>query len=119
MAYLVLAKLVVALHIGFIVFIFAGAYVAVPYRWVIWLHVPAIAYSILITIVGWPCPLTLLEQRLLERAGAPVYSGEFLPHYLWSRFGLTGSEVLVAASLIVVLVAISARPYWLIFRAHS
>jgi hypothetical protein len=97
--------------------VFAGAYVAVSHRWVVSLHVPAIAYAILITIVGWPCPLTILEQRLLERAGAPVYSGEFLPHYVWSRFGLTGSEVSVAVGLIVVLAAVSARPYWLIFRA--
>ena len=119
MAYLVLAKLVVALHFGFVVFIFAGAYVATSYRWVIWLHVPAIAYAIVITIVGWSCPLTVLEQRLLERAGAAVYAGEFLPHYVWSRFGLTGSEISVAVGLIVALIAVSARPYWLIFRAHS
>ena len=119
MAYLVLAKLVVALHIGFVVFIFAGAYVALSYRWVIWFHIPAIAYATLITVVGWSCPLTLLEQRLLQKAGAPVYSGEFLPHYIWSRFGLAGSEMTVAAGLIVALLAVSARPYWLIFRAHS
>ena len=119
MGYLLLAKLVVALHVGFIVFIFAGAYVAVSYRWVIWLHVPAIAYSILITIVGWQCPLTVLEQRLLEEAGAPVYLGEFLPHYLWSRFGLTGSEFSVGVGLVAVLIAASARPYWLIFRMHT
>jgi hypothetical protein len=118
-AYLVLAKLVVALHFGFVVFIFAGAYVAVTHRWVIWLHVPAIAYAILITVVGWSCPLTILEQRLLDKAGAPVYVGEFLPHYVWSRFGLTGAEVSVAVGLIIALVLVSARPYWLIFRQVS
>lgn len=118
MAYLVLAKLVVALHLGFVVFIFLGGHIAVSHRWVVWLHVPAVAYAILITIVGWSCPLTILEQRLLERAGAPVYPGEFLPHYVWSRFGLTGSELVVAAGLIVALLVASARPYWLIFRAH-
>jgi len=118
-AYLLLAKLVVALHFGFVVFIFAGAYVALSQRWVIWLHVPAFAYAILITVVGWSCPLTVLEQRLLERAGAPVYTGEFLPHYVWSRFGLSGAEVSVAVGLIVALLAASARPYWLIFRSVS
>ncbi len=70
----------------------------------------------LITVVGWSCPLTLLEQWLLETGGRPTYVGEFLPHYVWSNFGLTGAEPAVAAGLILALIAANLRPYRAILR---
>jgi len=114
-AALVGARLVVGAHFGFVAFLFFGTLLFERHRWAVFVHAPCLAYAILITVVGWPCPLTHLEQWLLGRAGAPVYSGEFLPHYVWSRFGLTGSELPVAAGLIVALLAANLLPYrsWL------
>jgi hypothetical protein len=118
MAYLASAKLVVGAHFGFLAFVFLGALLFASHRWVVWVHAPCLAYAILITIVGWSCPLTNLEQWLLSRAGAHVYAGEFLPHYVWSRFGLTGSELPIAASLVIGLLAANALPYWSLLRAE-
>jgi len=110
-AYLASAKLVAGAHFGFLAFVFLGALLFESHRWVVWVHGPCLAYAILITIFGWSCPLTQLEQWLLGRAGVPVYSGEFLPHYIWSRFGFTGSELPVAAGLIVALLAANVLQY--------
>ena len=117
MLYLASAKLVVVAHFGFVAFVFLGALLFTSHRWIVWIHGPCLAYAILITIAGWSCPLTHLEQWLLGRAGAPVYSGEFLPHYVWSHFGLTGSELSVGASMVVAVLAANVMQYWSLIRA--
>lgn len=119
MAYLVCAKFVVALHFGFVVFIFLGGLLLGSQRWVAWVHVPAVIYAIFITVIDWPCPLTHLEKWFLGRAGVPIYSGEFLPHYVWSRVGLAGTEVYVAGGLIVALLAANWLPYRAFVRASA
>jgi len=119
MVYLASAKLVVIAHWGFLAFVFLGARLFVSHRWIVWVHGPCLAYAILITIIGWSCPLTYLEQWLLGRADVSVYSGEFLSHYVWSHFGLTGSELPVAAGLIVAILAANGLPYRSLFRAES
>jgi hypothetical protein len=111
MAYLLLAGATVALHAGFVVFVLFGGLALYRRRWLAWLHAPAMLYAILIQTVGWACPLTDLEKWLRGLAGQPVYAGEFLPHYLWSSFGLTGAEPLVAVGFIAALLAINLRPY--------
>jgi hypothetical protein len=116
-AFIVSAKLVVLAHFGFVAFVFLGALLFSVYPWLPWVHGACILYAILISIVGWSCPLTLLEQWLLTQAGAPVYSGEFLPHYVWSHFGLTGSETPAVAALIVAVLGANAFQYWALFRS--
>jgi len=111
MAYLAGAKLVALVHFGFVVFLFLGGLLLYSHRWLARLHGPCLVYAVLITVVGWSCPLTHLERWLLGRAGVLVYSGEFLPHYVWSRFGLTGSEFSVAAGLIAALLSANFVQY--------
>jgi hypothetical protein len=110
-AHLFLAGLVVALHAGFVVFVLFGGLGLHRWRWLAWLHAPAMLYAVLIQTIGWACPLTDLEKWLRGRAGQPVYPGECLPHYLWAPLGLTGTEPLIAVGLIAVLLAINLRPY--------
>ncbi len=108
-----LADLVVATHIAFVIFVFFGAQLFRLHRGFVGIHGACLAYAILISIVGWSCPLTLLEQALRARAGVAVYNGEFLAHYFWSHFGLTGNEVPVAASFITAILAANLLQYWL------
>lgn len=46
------------------------------------LHIASLIWGVLTEILPWPCPLTLLENWLEQRAGAAAYQGGFLMHYL-------------------------------------
>ena len=78
----ILADMVVVVHLAFIVFVAVGGLMA--WRWpkVLWLHVPAVVWAAGIVTVGYPCPLTSLEDDLRSRAGDRVYPGGFIAHYL-------------------------------------
>jgi hypothetical protein len=48
-----------------VAFVFLGGLLFSKFRWLSYLHAACVVYAIAITIVGWPCPLTILEQWLL------------------------------------------------------
>ena len=80
---LVLAGIVLVIHLLFILWVIGGVLVVRRYPWLKWFHIGSLAYSIYIEVVLWPpCPLTVLEQMLEERAGVRAYRGAFLVHYL-------------------------------------
>lgn len=119
MPYLLAAKIVVVFHIGFVAFLFLGGIAIARRRRLIWLHALCLIYAILAMGGLWPCPLTLLEQSLLERAGVAVYHSEFLPHYLWQPLGLIGSEPIVVAFILLALAVANWSPYRSFFRTRS
>jgi uncharacterized membrane protein YhhN len=82
MLYGLLADLVVVVHLGFIVFVAVGGFLA--WRWprLLWLHMPAVTYALVIVTVGFDCPLTPLEKYLRHAAGQAGYAGGFVNHYL-------------------------------------
>lgn len=80
---LVLAGFVLVIHLLFILWVIGGVLVVRRYPRLKWVHIASLAYSIFVEIVPWPpCPLTVLEQMLEERAGIAAYHGSFLVHYL-------------------------------------
>lgn len=111
MVYRFLAYLTVSLHVAFIAFAILGGLAMYRWGWVIWLHIPTVVYALLIQIVGMRCPLTDLEKWLRGLAGQQVYSGGFLPHYVWHPLGLTGREPSIAVGLLIVIIIVNAHPY--------
>lgn len=80
---LVLAGLVLAVHLLFILWVIGGVLLVRRYPGLKWVHIGSLVYSIFIEVLPWPpCPLTVLEQMLEERAGIQAYRGSFLVHYL-------------------------------------
>jgi uncharacterized protein DUF2784 len=79
----VLAGLVVLVHLAFVLFVAAGALLALRWRWVPWVHIPAAAWAVSIEFSGGICPLTPLENDLRARAGLDYYSGDFVAQYLF------------------------------------
>jgi hypothetical protein len=80
---LVLAGLVLAVHLLFILWVMGGVLLVRRYQRLKWFHIFSLAYSIFVEVVPWPpCPLTVLEQMLESRAGIAAYHGSFLVHYL-------------------------------------
>ena len=111
MTFTVAAKVVVLAHFAFVAFLFFGGLLFSVRPWIALIHGSCIFYAITISIFDWACPLTLLEKSLLSRGGSSVYSGEFLPHYVWSRFGLAESETVVVAGLMVLMLGVNAPRY--------
>jgi hypothetical protein len=119
MVYRLLADLVVVVHALFVVFVLLGAFLALRWHWVVWIHIPAAIWGVLIEYGGWICPLTPVENSLRARAGQSTYSGDFIQHYLLGALypqGLTrmtqyvlGSTALVVNVIGYVLLIRSVR----------
>ncbi len=77
-----LADLVVLVHLGFIVFVGLGGLLLFRWPRLIWLHVPIVAWGVVISVGQWVCPLTPLENWLRHRAGQSGYQGSFIDHYI-------------------------------------
>lgn len=82
MPWLFLADTVLVVHLGFILFaVFGGAFVLHRPGAALF-HLPTALYAVLIEFVGWPCPLTPLENWLRRAGGQTGYDTGFIEHYL-------------------------------------
>jgi hypothetical protein len=108
-----LADLVVVVHLGFILFVAIGPLLAWRWRWVVWLHLPALVWAGIIVFVGAPCPLTALEKWLRRRAGQRGYQGGFVDHYLrdvlYPGRYTAALRVVVAAVIVIGYVGLARR----------
>ena len=111
------ADAVVLVHLAFIAFVALGALLAVRWRWIPWLHIPALLWGVLVETTGRLCPLTDLENALRTRAGQSGYPGGFIEHYVLAIIypeGLTREiQLALALSVITINLAIYA---WLYHR---
>jgi len=48
----------------------------------LWLHLGAVFWGVVIELADWICPLTPLENFLRERGGEAGYAGGFIEHYV-------------------------------------
>jgi hypothetical protein len=78
-----LADCVVVFHLLFICFAVGGGVLVLRWRRVMWLHLPAVAWAVLVEVMSWPCPLTPLENHFRVRGGQAGYPGGFVEHYIW------------------------------------
>jgi hypothetical protein len=69
-------------HLLFILWVVFGAAIAYRRPLLRTLHILSLIWAILIELLPWSCPLTLLENWLEVRAGVAPYQGGFLLHYL-------------------------------------
>jgi hypothetical protein len=116
MIYRWLADSVVILHGMFVAFVMLGAFLALRWRRLLWVHAPAAIWGILIEYAGWICPLTPLENMLRARAGESGYSGDFIEHYLLRALypsGLTPASRWILGSIALVVNIIA---YTLVMR---
>jgi hypothetical protein len=100
--YSALAAGVLSLHVLFILWVTFGALIARSRPLLRWVHITCLIWGILIEVLPWPCPLTLLENWLENRAGVAPYQGGFLLHYLDALVYPNIPPVLLTAAGIVV-----------------
>ncbi len=82
MVYRFLADTVVVIHGAFVLFVVLGGLLALRWRRLVLVHLPAAAWGAVVEFTGWVCPLTPLENRLRRLGGAEGYTGGCIEHYL-------------------------------------
>jgi len=119
MAYRLLADLVVILHGAFVLFaVLGGLLVIRRLRWA-WLHVPALLWAAWIEFSSGICPLTPLENWLLDRGGLTVYRGDFLDRTLMPLLypdELTREIQVLLGTLVLILNAAIYAAAWRLTR---
>ena len=101
--YSILADIVVAVHLLWIMFLIFGALVGRRVRWAMWLHLGSLGFSVFLQVFGWLCPLTHLEVWLRGKSGG-AYSGSFIQHYVEKLVYLDVSRTAVFIGTGVVIV---------------
>lgn len=111
------ADALVLVHLGFILFVLLGGLLLLRWPRLIWLHIPAVAWGIVVECLHLGCPLTPWENQLRRMAGQAGYDGGFIEHYLIPLIypaGLT-PQIQIGLGAIVVLVNLAVYT-WLIWR---
>ncbi len=68
MIYGILRDLVLVVHGAFVLFVIFGGLLAFRWKKVLWWHLPAFIWGVLVEWTGWFCPLTPLEEWLGMKA---------------------------------------------------
>lgn len=106
MCYQFLAAGLVILHFVFVGFVVAGGILCLKWNRLIWIHIPAVIWGIMIELSGWICPLTPLENYFYLKAGESTYSTDFISYYLLPILypeSLTRQIQLMLASTVLII----------------
>jgi hypothetical protein len=106
MIWSLLADALVIVHFAFTTFVVFGGFLTWRWRWIAWIHLPALAWGCWVELSHSICPLTPLENHLRQLGGQAGYSGGFLAHYLGRILyppGLTAQVQWVLAGLLVLI----------------
>ena len=111
----VAAIVIAALHLAFIAFVIFGGFLVLRWPRLLWVHLPAAVWGVLIEWFSWYCPLTKWENHFLQQAGRAGYSGGFVAHYIMPVIypaGLTrGLEIAIGAFVLVLNAGIYMRVF--------
>jgi hypothetical protein len=114
------AEAVLLIHLAFIVFALFGATIAVRWRWIIAVHLPAATWGLFVELTGRICPLTYLENYLRIKAGLSGYTESFVEHYLLAIIYPAGLTREIQFVLAGVVLAVNISFYgWLYLRKRA
>jgi hypothetical protein len=83
MGYRLVADAAMVAHFLFLAYLVVGGFIAWRWPWTIWMHFAVALYGLFNVLVGWPCPLTHVENWGRARAGqATLPSTGFIDHYI-------------------------------------
>jgi hypothetical protein len=107
---------IVILHFFFVLFVLFGGVLLLKWRKLIWLHIPAVIWGMLVELNGWLCPLTPLENRLRQEAGLGLYHGDFVMHYIMPVLypaNLTRTTQILFG---IIVISVNLAIYYYVFR---
>jgi hypothetical protein len=76
------ADIILIIHFLFILFVIFGALLLFVEKKIVFIHIPAIIWGSYIELTHSICPLTYLENWLLQKANLTTYSEGFIQNYL-------------------------------------
>jgi len=105
MVYRVLTDITLIIHLGWILFLIAGAYWGRKSLLVMTVHSLGLASSIVMQVFGWYCPLTHLEFWLRQRHDPGIaYPDSFISYYADRLIYLNIAPWLIFAGTMVLVV---------------
>ena len=111
MWYRLVADAAMVAHFLFLAYLVVGGFLAWRWPWTIWVHIAAALYGLFNVLIGWPCPLTHVENWGRARAGEATLPGTgFIDHYIEGVVYPRENEALVQ-----VLVAVVVLTSWIGF----
>lgn len=106
MIYSIAADALLIVHLLFILFVILGALLVMKWRWMIYLHLPAVFWGVLIEFSHGICPLTPWENNLRLAAGEVSYESSFIEQYLIPLIypaHLTNNTQIVLGYLVIIV----------------
>ena len=84
MAFRILADCVLVLHFAFVLFVGVGGLLVLRWRPVMFLHLPAAVWGVLVECANWTCPLNPLENWFRHRGGevGTAYAKGFIDYHV-------------------------------------
>ncbi|MBU0939355.1 MAG: DUF2784 domain-containing protein [Gammaproteobacteria bacterium] len=110
------ADSLVLFHLCFILFVLFGGLLALRWRRVIWLHLPAAAWGMAVEFFHLPCPLTRWENLLRQLAGQEGYGGGFIEHYVLTLIYPAGLTPQIQLGLGALVLLVNLTVYGWIIR---
>ena len=115
MFFRIAADLIVLVHLAFVVFVVGGGLLALRWRRLAYVHIPAALWGAWIEFAGWICPLTPFENHLRRLAGDAGYAGGFIEHYVTSVLYPAGLTTAIQVTLGAAVVVVNGVVYWMYF----
>ena len=120
MFYTLTADAIVLLHLAFVIFVVAGGLLVFRWRRVALLHLPAVAWAVLLEFRGWLCPLTPLELKLRASGGQAGYGGGFIEHYILPVLYPVELDKVMQIEIGSLVIAVNIAVYgWLLWRIKN
>lgn len=116
MLYRIAADGLVLFHLLFILFVLFGGLLVLKWRPLIWWHLPAAMWGVIVEVFHLTCPLTYWENLMREAAGQTVYGGGFIEHYVLPVIYPAGLTPTIQLALGSVVLAINVVVYVRLIR---
>jgi hypothetical protein len=113
--YRVLTDALVAFHLGFVIFVCLGGLLVLRWRRMIWLHLPAAIWGVIVEWTQAVCPLTTLENRLRHLRGQAGYTNGFIEYHITRVLYPNGLTQGMQIALGVFVVLLNATVYTVVF----
>ena len=88
----ILAAVLAAFHIAYVVFVLFGALLVLVWPLAIWIHLASVLWAAGTMLGNLGCPVTTWEKEALRRSGQNPYAEGFLQHHVLRRTFTPGNE---------------------------